>query len=309
MTRASRLKRDLGYFFALSRTPHAVLDLAAPALTALLWLDRFPAFWVVAVGLVTSFAGYTAIYALNDLVDARGDRRRLAIGCSDYGDYLDAATIRHPVAQGCLSLRAGASWAAGWGAVSMFGAWLLNPVCMLVFLAAGVLETLYCLLVMVTPLRALVSGLVKTAGPVAAILVVDRAPDPGQLAIMFVWLYLWEIGGQNIPADWADIEEDRSLGVRTLPVRLSTTCASRIAGVCLIGTVAIGVVLGRFRSLAGVLMYGAGALAAGVVLLLVPAIRLMRRHDRSGALALFNRASYYPLGVLGAATLKVLLRV
>lgn len=62
----------------LSRTPHGLLDVATPGLAALLCLGHFPDTSVIIVGLITAFAGYTAVYALNDLVDRRVDRERLA---------------------------------------------------------------------------------------------------------------------------------------------------------------------------------------------------------------------------------------
>src|SRR5512135_1255253 len=82
----SRLK----LFLALSRTPHGLLDLAAPALAALLWLGRFPPLSVTALGLLTVFAGYTAVYALNDVVDYRVDREKLRLKGPEVGHYLDA---------------------------------------------------------------------------------------------------------------------------------------------------------------------------------------------------------------------------
>jgi 4-hydroxybenzoate polyprenyltransferase len=55
-------------FFALSRTTHGILDVAMPGFTALLWLGTFPEWSVLLLSIFTAFAGYTAIYALNDLV-------------------------------------------------------------------------------------------------------------------------------------------------------------------------------------------------------------------------------------------------
>jgi 4-hydroxybenzoate polyprenyltransferase len=69
-TGVSRLK----LFLALSRTPHGLLDMCTPAFGALLWLGHFPSFSVVVIGLVTTFAGYTAVYALNDIVDYKVDK-------------------------------------------------------------------------------------------------------------------------------------------------------------------------------------------------------------------------------------------
>ena len=64
---------NLNPFLALSRTPHLVLDLATPGLAALLCLGAFPPAPVLFLGLVTAFAGYTAVYALNDIIDYRID--------------------------------------------------------------------------------------------------------------------------------------------------------------------------------------------------------------------------------------------
>ena len=67
-------------FLALSRTPHGILDMATPALGALLWLGAFPPWPVVVIGLLTAFAGYTAVYALNDIIDFRVDKERVRFG-------------------------------------------------------------------------------------------------------------------------------------------------------------------------------------------------------------------------------------
>ena len=66
----------LKLYLALSRTPHVLLDMAAPALGALLWLGTFPSTEVTLIGLLTAFAGYTAVYGLNDVMDHRVDKRQ-----------------------------------------------------------------------------------------------------------------------------------------------------------------------------------------------------------------------------------------
>ena len=65
----------LKFFLALSRTPHGLLDMATPALTALLWYGAIPSLRIISLGFITAFAGYTAVYALNDLVDYRVDKK------------------------------------------------------------------------------------------------------------------------------------------------------------------------------------------------------------------------------------------
>ena len=187
-------------FLALSRTPHGLLDLATPALAALLWYGGLPPLGVTALGLVTVFAAYTAVYALNDVVDYRVDQERLkAAGPGQKAGYLDAIFMRHPLAQGQVSFGEGVLWTAAWAAVALAGAYLLNPVCAYLFLAGCLLEAVYCLLLRVSHLRTLVSGLVKTLGGVAAVLAVDPHPSRWFLLLLFLWLFSWEIGGRMFP--------------------------------------------------------------------------------------------------------------
>ncbi len=298
----------LRYFFALSRTPHAVLDLAAPAVTALLWTGRLPEPWIVAVGMVTAFAAYTAVYALNDLVDCRRDAGRAA-GCPDPESDLDAAVQLHPVAHGCISFGAALAWTLSWGAIASVGAFLLNPVCLVMFLVACLFEALYCTLGGVTPFRTLIAGLVKSAGPLAAILAVDPSPVPGRFLLFFAWVFLWEIGGQNIPNDLADAAEDSRLGFRTVPVSLPPLWTGITTFGALLATVLISAVLAaREANLAGA-AFALLAVLVGTGQLLLPGARLLRAADRRNALRLFNRASYYPLGMLLVAAARISLRL
>jgi 4-hydroxybenzoate polyprenyltransferase len=285
-------------FLALSRTPHALLDLATPALAAMLWLGRIPSPLIVILGFLTAFAGYTAVYALNDLVDYPVDREKIqkcGLPCSDHD--LDAVYVRHPLAQGLLSLKDGILWVSGWAGIALVGALVLNPVCALVFLTGFVAESVYCRMLRVSPLRILVSGVVKTAGGIAAVFAVEPDPSPGFLVILFLWLLSWEIGGQNIPNDFADLDEDRDLLARTVPVHFGAKDAARIAAASL--AIAIGLSVLLFWVTPAVLsgFYIAGVLAAGSFLLILPARRLVKGQTAREASALFNRASYYPLAM------------
>lgn len=297
----SRLK----LFLALSRTPHGLLDLAAPALAALLWLGRFPPLSVTALGLLTVFAGYTAVYALNDVVDYRTDREklRLAGGLQD-GHYLDAVFLRHPLAAGQVSFREGLLWTGAWALVALTGAYCLNPVCALIFISGCLLETAYCLLLKVSHLRLLVAGVVKSLGAVAAVFAVDPWPSPGFLAVLFLWLFFWELGGQNIPADWHDVEQDRDLQAKTIPVVLGLPRAGGLVVVSLALSLTFSLAIlhlapARFSILQQMLILG-----GGIFLLLLPAWRLSRSQSRDRAAALFNRASYYPLMVLAVVLMN-----
>jgi len=86
--------------------------------------------------------------------------------------------IRHPMAQGYLSFTEGVLWTSVWSLVAIWGAYHLNPVCIVIFLMGCVLETVYCLLLKVSHLRILVSGGVKTAGAIAGVFAVDPNPSP-----------------------------------------------------------------------------------------------------------------------------------
>src|SRR6056297_758242 len=286
-------------FLALSRTPHGLLDMATPAFAVLLYLQGVPSMRVVLIGLLTAFAGYTAVYAFNDIIDYRSDRKRFGQTQQETVGYLDSIMARHPMAQGLLSFKEGIVWAMGWSAVALVGAYLLNPVCVLIFLAGAGLETIYCLLWRVSPLRAVVSGFVKNMGAVAAIFAVDPHPSPVFLLLLFLCLFFWEIGGQNIPADWTDIEEDRRFDAKTIPVRLGEEKSAALALFCLAAAVLLGTLL-FLMSYPDVKWMAAMPLVLliGFLLLLRPAFQLYQTKHRENAMALFNKASYFPASML-----------
>ncbi len=202
-TALSRLK----LFFALSRTPHGLLDMCTPGFGALLWLGELPSFFIIVIGMITTFAGYTAVYALNDVIDYKVDKEKAAQGgLSRSGADLDGVLVRHPMAQGYLGFKEGVFWSVAWSLVALVGALILNPICVLIFVGGVALETIYCLLWRVSPFRTFISGAVKTSGALAAVFAVDPNPSGTYLVVLFLLLFFWEIGGQNISNDWADHE-------------------------------------------------------------------------------------------------------
>lgn len=300
----------LKLFFALSRTPHGIIDIATPALAALLCLGGFPPFPTIALGLVTVFAGYTAVYALNDLVDYRMDRRKVRAGdCGEDPDCpdLDGVLVRHPLARGALSLYEGVLWTAGWTLLATVGAWLLNPVCLAIFLAGALLEAVYCGLWRVTPLRAMINGVVKALGALAAAYAVDPAPPILFLAVLLAWIFFWEIGGQNIPNDLTDLEADHRFGAKTVPVTLGRVRSALLAMVCLIAAYLLTFVLMWVSPLKPGPVLLTALAAIGVWLLLLPGLRLVEGNGRRQAMDLFNKASYFPLCVFGAVLVRLLL--
>jgi len=302
--KASSLKNPAGLsrlilFLALSRTPHGLLDIAAPALCALLWLGKIPSVETVLLGLLTAFSGYTAVYALNDIVDFRVDREKIGeSGAQTQAGDLDAVFVRHPLAQGMLKYGEGILWMIGWASLTILGSYLLNPVCTIIFLSAGLLETVYCLLLQVTYLRGILSGLVKNSGGIAAVFAVEPNPDWVFLAVLFLWFFFWEIGGQNVPNDWIDLEEDRRLQAKTLPVRFGPDRSIRILYGALVLSIVMSVIMFWISPARLGIPFLIGALVCGLYFLLAPAHRLFKSPSAVNASALFNRASYYPLAML-----------
>jgi 4-hydroxybenzoate polyprenyltransferase len=299
----------LKLFFALSRTPHGLLDMCTPAFGALLWIGHFPPVHTIVIGIITTFAGYTAVYALNDVIDYKSDREKAAKGgFSNTGSDLDSIIIRHPMAQGLLSFNEGLFWALGWTFLALIGAYILNPVCVLIFLCGCALETLYCLLWRVSPFRTIVSGAVKTSGALAAVFAVDPQPAGTYILCLFLLLFFWEIGGQNIPNDGFDVEEDQRFNARTIPVVYGIQSANVIIVATIILTLIMCVVIFYLSWTINLIgfIFICITLAAGVYLLLLPALKLYQSRKRSYAMALFNKASYYPAALLMIVLVKLI---
>ncbi len=282
-------------FFALSRTSHGILDLATPAFCALLWLGHFPELKVILLSIFTAFAGYTAIYALNDLVGTAVDREKFSGNEMNAGYSVEASELRYPLARNILSYKSGLLWMGLWSILAIAGSYLLNPMIVLIFLAAAILEVVYCLLLKVTYLRTFVSGLVKASGPIAAVFVVDANPAPASLLLLLVWLFFWEIGGQNVPADWNDTVEDKRVNAKTIPIQFGMEKAGLIVISSLAITVITSALLPTISPASLGLPYILASLIVGFILLLQPAFQLNRNKEGRYAAKLFDKASYYPV--------------
>ena len=282
-------------FFALSRTSHGILDLATPAFCALLWLGHFPELKVILLSIFTAFAGYTAIYALNDLVGTAVDREKFSGNEMNAGYSVEASELRYPLARNILSYKSGLLWMGLWSILTIAGSYLLNPMIVLIFLAAAILEVVYCLLLKVTYLRTFVSGLVKASGPIAAVFVVDADPSLASLLLLLVWLFFWEIGGQNVPADWNDTVEDKRVNAKTIPIQFGMEKAGLIVISSLAITVITSALLPTISPASLGLPYILASLIVGFILLLQPAFQLNRNKEGRYAAKLFDKASYYPV--------------
>jgi len=211
------------------------------------------------------------------------------------------------MAQGFLTLREGVIWSIAWSLLALIGALILNPVCVLIFVGGCALETIYCLLWRVSPFRTFVSGAVKTSGAIAAVFAVDPNPSGIYLVFLFLLLFFWEIGGQNIPNDWSDYDEDRQMNAKTIPIRWGLAVANNIILVTIGLTLAMSTIVFYFSQVAYGIMIVVLSLAAGGYLLVLPALKLNKSRQPSNAMALFNKASYYPLALLMIVLVKIII--
>ncbi|MBE9537563.1 MAG: UbiA family prenyltransferase [Proteobacteria bacterium] len=294
-------------FFALSRTQHGIIDLSTTAFAALIWLGSFPDLSFTALALLTAFAGYTAIYALNDLMGQKVDKEKHDGGVLQSGYSVEASDDHHPLVQGVLSTNAALAWMGFWLLVALVGSWLLNPVIIIILGVGCVFEIAYCKLLKVTHWRILLSGVVKACGPVAAVFAVDGSPRLDFLLLIFAWVFMWEVSGQNIPADWNDVEEDKRIGAKTIPARFGPAVAANVILLAAVATLLISTVFPVFSPASPGIYFTLASLAVGYFLLLSPAIHLWKSKDGENAAGLFDKASYYPLAMLFLITGWILL--
>ena len=109
-----------------------------------------------------------------------------------------------------------------------------------------------------------------------------------------------------MPNDWAEIEEDTGLQAKTVLVQLGPQWATMIILACVFIAVVMTLALLLLVKQKFPIPYVVASFAIGLYLLLIPAYRLFRTKERSNALTLFKRASYYPLGLLIVVTIRTL---
>ena len=300
---------QLRLFLALSRTPHLLIDLATPMAVALLCLGRFPPLSTIMLGLITVFSGYACIYALNDVTDYQLDQKRMGDlpreqTCFD----LDCIFVRHPLAQGLITIVGGIVWTAMWGIIALVGAALLNPVCAVIFIIGAIFEVLYCKLYSFSQWKILIAATVKNLGALAAIYAVNSDPPLEFIIMVFVWIGLWEVGGQNIPNDLVDMHEDGRLGGKTIPVVYGSSISVVLIMITLIASFVLGLGLIFLSPLKMKGVYLVGAILSGLFFLLFPLRRFLSDDDTSKAINLFNQASLYPVGIFATTVFCILLQ-
>jgi 4-hydroxybenzoate polyprenyltransferase len=195
-----------------------------------------------------------------------------------------------------------------WGLVALVGAALLNPICAVIFVIGAILEVIYCKLYQHSQWKILIAATVKNLGGLAAIFAVNPKPPLQFLVVVFIWIALWEVGGQNIPNDLVDMQEDGRLGAKTIPVVYGPSVAVLIIFVTLIATFVLGLGLVFLSPLELKGVYFLGGILSGVLFLLLPLKRFLTEQETGKAINLFNQASLYPLGILITTVSCILLQ-
>lgn len=273
--------------FDLSRTRQALLSVAQPALGAVIALGGLPTLRQMALGLVAATTGFLAVFSLNDVLDERVDKMALAAGKAEFvGFDLDTVYSRHPIAGGQIPLRVALAWVGGLAVVSATIAYVLHPICLLLFGVAVALEVLYCLLRSVTWAKTFVSGAMVAVGGLAGWVAV--APLSARAIPLAAFLAVWEIAGRNIPNDLSDVDADARTGIRTVATTYGGRTAARAT---LAGAV---VTIGALRLFAIPAWADVVLLLTAFWAMLLPAISLVGKPSSEQAGAYFNRASLLP---------------
>ncbi|MEO3765122.1 UbiA family prenyltransferase [Streptomyces sp. B5E4] len=285
--------------YGFSRGNQALLSIAQPLVGALLATDD-PAPGRLTAAVFATAAAFFAVFAANDLFDARLDRRSAAMAHTRAAPDIDSAGGRHPLAQGRLRFAAGLAWVLLLGGIALAVAVALSWVCAVLFVCAALLEAAYCRLATVTAYKFLLSGAMVAIGACAGWFAFSGTVDPLRLGLLAVWMAAWEIGGRNIPNDLADVDEDTPLGIKTVPIVYGPRAAARLSAALLLLTAATACAL----AVTAWPFYGAVGLAVtaltAIPTLVLPAAHLLRHPEGPTALTVFNRASFHPLGVLAA---------
>lgn len=266
-----------------------------PGIGAVLAAGGLPGWRAVGIGLVASWAGFFAVFSLNDVLDHKVDAESLRAGTEVSDGYdVDIAFQRHPLAHGTLSLRLSVLWVLGLTAVAAVGALLLSPLALLFFALAVAIEVVYCALRRVTCAKTILSGLMVGCGGLAGWTAV--APLRPAAFTVFAFLMFWEFS-RNMANDLGDIRSDASVGIRTVATTFGAVVSSRA------NLVAASAMLGSVVFLTQNAAALAVALVSAVWLVVLPMEHLVRTPDSEHAVRYFNRISWYPEAILLAVLL------
>lgn len=295
----NRSAGNVGYFalmFDLSRGKQALLSITQPALGAMFALGGLPDARTLVLGILAAAAGYFAVFSLNDVLDYRVDRESIKAGKTEGAEPdLDVTFLRHPLARGDISFSIAIIWVVALALISATLAYLLNSLCLVLFISCVCLEILYCAMRSVSWSKTFISGAMVGVGGLAGWAAV--APLTFHAFYYLLFLASWEIAGRNLPNDLADIDSDRSVGIKTVATVFGnrSSALATLAGAIVTIILVIALPAPATIRLATVVI---GAWSMGL-----PAVILARSPSSAQAAAYFNRASLFPALAFGGLLL------
>jgi 4-hydroxybenzoate polyprenyltransferase len=150
--------------FASSRPLQASFSVVQPIIVALIALSGFPELQLLILLVVGCVTGFFAVFALNDLLDFKIDKKSLKSERIAKSWDVDSLLVRHPLAQGVITRAEQIAWIAINGVVAGVIIYYLNFMALFLFLVAITLETIYCKMATVSEMKFLISGIMVGIG-------------------------------------------------------------------------------------------------------------------------------------------------
>ena len=299
-----RLIQIIKSLLGMSRAPVAIFVVAHAGLAAILAKGEMPETRIIIIGIFACLTGTAALISLNDLLDVELDRKRMAYANVDSSLDLGSLFIHHPVAKGVIGMRLGIAWSTVLSLISLYLISLIRADLWPIFIAIAVCVVLYSKLSQVTFLKFLAVAMAVTLGALAGWFAVGGVVNRAFI-IFAVWTFVWEIGGRNIPNDFNDIEEDRPLGTKTIPVVFGPERAAQAVFTMLVLTFFLSIAM---VGTTGFSVYFKVAVPLlGIYLLLFPGMMLLLDARPEVSVKLYNRSAFYPLVLLAALMMSLYL--
>lgn len=272
-------------YLSFVRFSHSVFALPFALAGALLAARHTPITWpIVGWILVAMVAARSAAMGFNRLVDARFDA-------------LNPRTASREIPRGAMSRPEATVFIVVATAVFVFAAWRLNPICLALSPVALAIVFWYSLAKRFTSYTQLFLGLAMAVAPVGGWLAVGGRGgwEPWLLALA---IGTW-VGGFDVLYACQDLEVDRRLGLRSIPVRFGVPASLTISRAMHVVTMVSFVALAWVTPLP--MFYFAGVALVGA--LLVYEQSLVSADDLSQVKKAFDMNGY--VGILYLLVLAV----
>lgn len=271
--------RKISVYASFVRFSHSVFALPFALTGALLALHRAGE-WSASV------AGWRVLWIIVAMVAARSAAMGFNRLADASYDALNPRTSGRELPRGAMSRREAIAFVGVASAVFVFAAWKLGPICFALSPVALAIVFWYSLAKRFTHYTQLFLGLAMAVAPVGGWIAAGGRGgwEPWLLGTA---IGTW-VGGFDILYACQDLEYDRALGLRSIPVRFGVAGSLAISRAMHVITVVCLAALGPVADLG--LVYSGGV--AAVALLLVYEQSLIKVHDLSQVKRAFDLNGY-----------------